>query len=231
MALPILETPTFELTIPSTKETFKFRPFLVKEEKLLMLASESGQFQGMVEACQQVVTNCSFGELDGTKQTMFDLQYLFIQLRSNSVGKDQTFTLTCGGCEKQTPYKLNLEDMEVHGLEDEVNNKITINDTMGLVLKYPSSTLLASPDLTDYDIICGCLDYVYTEEETISAQGESKEEIENFIDALPISAMNQIRDYFEKMPLVEYVVDYKCNEEGCGHENKISINGAEQFVV
>ena len=136
MALPILETPTFELTIPSTKETFKFRPFLVKEEKLLMLASESGQFQGMVEACQQVVTNCSFGELDGTKQTMFDLQYLFIQLRSNSVGKDQTFTLTCGGCEKQTPYKLNLEDMEVHGLEDEVNNKITINDTMGLVLKY-----------------------------------------------------------------------------------------------
>ena len=73
--------------------------------------------------------------------------------------------------------------------------------------------------------------YVYTEEETISAEGETKEEIENFIDALPISAMNQIRDYFEKMPLVEYVVDYKCNEEGCGHENKISINGAEHFFV
>ena len=229
MALPILETPTFELTIPSTKETFKFRPFLVKEEKLLMLAAESGEFKGMVEACQQVVTNCSFGEIDGANQTMFDLQYLFINVRKESVGETQDFTLTCGGCQKQTPYQLNLSDMEVKGLDEVGNNKIGITDNMGLVLRYPSSSILAETELNDYDVIAGCIDYVYTEEETISTKDESKEEIGNFIDSLPISAMNEIREYFDTMPLVEYVVDYKCKD--CGHENKISINGAEHFFV
>ena len=118
MTLPRVETPMFENTLASTGELIKFRPFLVKEEKILMLASESNEFKDMVNACSQIVTNCCGGAVDGSELTMFDLQDLFLKIRAKSVGETADFTLTCGECKKTTPYELRLDAMKVEGLEN-----------------------------------------------------------------------------------------------------------------
>ena len=228
MTLPRVETPMFENTLASTGELIKFRPFLVKEEKILMLASESNEFRDMVNACSQIVTNCCNGAVKGQDLTMFDLQDLFLKIRAKSVGETADFTLTCGECKKSTPYELRLDAMKVEGLENPPDSFIKINEDMGVKLKWPSALIAAQvEELTDDELVAKCIEYVVDGEETFNIQEESVEEITSFIGDLPIEVMDKMRVFFQEMPRIEHEVEYTCPH--CSSDNKININGYEHF--
>ena len=237
MALPQLDTPTFELKVHSLDKNFKFRPFRVKEEKILMLATNEEKFGDMVRACQQVVTNCSFGELDGKQIPMYDLQNIFLRLREKSIGETQDFTLTCGseGCDARINYELKLPDMQLDGLEDIPNNKVTVDEEkgIGISLKYPSNETVAlveeRDESDDMDLILDCIDHIYDDEQVYSREDTTKEELEEFLEGLPLETMKEIRKYYFAQPVLEHVIDYKCPK--CDRENKVSINGYEHFFA
>ena len=225
MALPKIDTPTFELEVPSTRERHTFRPWLVKEEKVLMLANEGGQFEDMVQACKTVVQNCSFGKVDAGKITMFDLQHLFIRCKEKSVTGTQQFTLICGNCEHKIPYEMKLEELAVNG--EIKKGRLDLDDGIVLQLKYPTVNDTLNSTNNTFDYIKACLASVTVGEETITVEDETPEEIENFIDSLPVKAYNGMLEYFDSMPMMSHEVNYKCPE--CGTENSININGAEHF--
>ena len=226
MTLPRVDTPTFESKLASTGEPIKFRPFLVKEEKILMLASESNEFKDLVNACAQIVTNCS--GIDGHELTMFDLQDLFIKIRAKSVGEVADFTLSCGSCEKTTPYELRLDEMKVEGLDNPPDNFIKISEEIGVQLKWPSAMVTSQiEELDDEEIIAKCIDYVVDGEETFSVSDEPIEEVTSFIEDLPIEVMGKMRDFFQQMPRIEHKVEFKCPH--CETDNTININGYEHF--
>ena len=126
--LPKVETPKFETVVPSTGKKVEYRPFLVKEEKILMLASESDEYKDMIRACQQIITNCTDGEVLGDDMTIFDMQDLFIRIRSASIGETQEFQLVCGECEKQTAYELELKELTAKGLDNLPDKEIKVGD-------------------------------------------------------------------------------------------------------
>ena len=228
MTLPRIDTPIFEGNLASTGEAIKFRPFLVKEEKILMLASESEDFEDMVNACAQIITNCCLDKVDGYQLTMFDLQDLFLKIRSKSVGETSDFTLTCGGCQKSIPYLLKLSDMKVVGLDDLPDNFIKVNEKMGVQLKWPSALVAAQIDkLEDDELVAKCIDYVVDGEETFNTKDEPIEEVISFIEDLPIDVMDEIREFFIRMPRIEHTVEFKC--PSCEKDNAVSINGYEHF--
>ena len=228
MTLPRIETPMFENTLASTGETIKFRPFLVKEEKILMLASESNEFKDMVNACSQIVTNCCGGLVNGPDLTMFDLQDLFLKIRAKSVGETAEFVLTCGDCKKTTPYELRLDAMKVEGLDNPPDSFIKISEDMGVKLRWPTALVAAqAEELTDDELVAKCIEYIVSGEETFSVEEEDPEEISSFIEDLPIKVMDEMRAFFQEMPRIEHEVEYTCPH--CSSDNKININGYEHF--
>lgn len=230
MALPIITSPTFMLEVPSTKEEFKFRPFLVKEEKILTLASESNVTEDMVHACQQIVSNCSFGELDVANIPMFDLQWIFLQLRSKSVSDIQAFTLICGTCTANLPWEVNLNEFKLSGLDTMPDKKVVLDDTTGMILKYPSATTIAKADnISDADLILECIESIYTEEEVWQSKDVTHEELADFIDQLPLGSLSSISEFFESVPVLEHTIEFKCPK--CESDNSVSINGYEHFFV
>ena len=226
--LPKIETPTFDFSIPSTGEVKKFRPFLVKEEKVLMLASEGGEYKDMISACEQVVSNCSLEEIDVSKLAVFDLQHLFMRLKEKSTGETQDFTLVCGGCKETMNYTLQLSDVKVQGLDERPDSIIKINDDVAIELQYPNANVIMNvTEDDDTAIVNHCLVKVFNGEEVLEIKDETPEHIEEFIDNLPLDVFEKIQEFFNKIPRVEHIVEYACPK--CEHANRISINGYEHF--
>jgi len=226
--LPKIETPLFDFSIPSTGEVKKFRPFLVKEEKVLMLASEGGEYKDMISACEQVVSNCCLEEIDVENLSIFDLQHLFMRLKEKSTGETQDFQLICGGCKETMKYTLQLSDVQVQGLEEAPEKIIKINEDVAIELQYPNAKVILDTDETDDTaIVHHCLVKVFNGEEVLQIKDETPENIVEFIDNLPLDVFEKIQSFFNKMPRVEHIVEYAC--PSCGFENRISINGYEHF--
>lgn len=227
--LPRLDTPMYETLLPSTGETIKYRPFLVKEEKILMLASEEGDYKGMVNACHQIVSNCTMGAMP-EDMTMFDMQDLFVRIREKSVGETQEFTLVCGECEKSITYDLELENLRAKGLDNLPDTNIKIGDNFIVRMKYPSALDVAGLEgMTDIDVIAKCIVSIVTEEEETFIKDVSAEELTEFMGDLPVSALEQMREFFQTMPYVEHKVEYTCPH--CETDQTISINGYEHFFA
>lgn len=227
--LPRIDVATYETILPSSGETIKYRPFLVREEKILMLASEEGDYKGMVNACHQIVQNCTFGVMPDD-MSMFDMQDLFIRIRSKSVGETQEFSLICGECEKTISYDLDLENLTAKGIDNIPDNNIKIGDDFIVVMKYPSAKDVADlEDMTDVDVISKCIVSIVTDEEETLIKDVSQEELTSFIEDLPITVMEQMREFFQSMPYVEHTVEYTCPH--CEKDQRISINGYEHFFA
>jgi hypothetical protein len=228
MALPVIDVPTFDIEIPGMKGKVKFRPFLVKENKILTLAAASESAEDMYKACCQVVENCSFGKLEAEKLAMFQLQSAFLKLREKSIGGTQEFSLKCGKCEDTISYEMNLSDFELVGDVDNSEKKLDINGEVGIVLKYPSAEVqLAQKDLTDTEILLNSIEYIYNGEEVIRPEEETVEEMIEFIDSLPVSALNEAAEFFQNIPTLIHKVDYTCVK--CETKNQIVINGYDHF--
>lgn len=213
MALPKLSYPTYELTIPSSKKIVKYRPFLVKEEKLLLMAQSGEDAAEIINSLKQVITNCVLTEdFDVNSLSSFDIEYFFLKLRSKSVGN--VIELTYRDLEDDKKYKVevNLDDVEIKESEGHTN-RVEIDENMGLTLKYPNtdSALLAEDgEQTEaiFKVIGDCVESIYDENGVYYAKDHSKEEIYEFVSGLNLATFEKIQNFFNTMPKIYYEVKY-----------------------
>jgi len=234
MALPVInEHSKYSLTIPSSGRTVSFRPFLVKEQKILLTAMESQDQAMMLQAVVDTLKSCIFDELTERELATFDVEYMFTKIRSKSVGESTTVMLKCSKCEEDNKIDVDLNEIE---MKIEVENKIKINDQFTVEMRYPNYqdvillTKLETSSTTEQilEVITACLDKIYTEEEIINIQDEPKEEIINFIDSLNTDQFNGIVNFVMNLPTLKKDIDFKC--QSCGKKNKTTIEGLQSFL-
>ncbi len=217
MALPIMKHPTFELTVPSTKAKLKYRPFLVKEEKILLLAQGSNNPKDLIQAVKQIVTNCIIeGDVDVDNSPTFDLEYIFLKLRANSVSDVAKFTLTEETGE-ESKIELDLNTVEVQHTKDHTNI-IDLGDGVHLEMKYPTYTTLGSVTSEDvvevtFGMIERCIDKVIQGEEVMELKDFSKADVKEFLDSLTSQNFRDIQKFFDEIPKLQHTVEYKVGKE------------------
>ena len=235
MALPKIDVPIYELELPSTGQKIKYRPFLVKEEKVLLMAAESDDARDRVLAIRQILNNCCLTEgVDIDELASFDLEYYFIQLRARSAGETLDMVYTCQSekCEGTTPFEINLTDIKVIKSE-EVNNKIKLSDKIGVVLKYPKlDTISELVNITDdvdttIKMISECIDYIYDDEEIYNRKDTEEEELIQWVEGLSQEHFQAIEAFFERMPKIKYTTTIACNK--CNEKQEIEIEGLQSF--
>ena len=239
MALPKLNVPVYEAILPSTEKVIKYRPFLVREEKLLLTAQESGE-DAVLPAVKQIIKNCVQGELDVDNMPIFDIEFLFLRLRAKSVGEEVTLGLKPWGCpnnegelcEKTTKVNINLEDVKV--IKDEKHSsKVMIDDVIGIKLSYPDMNKLGKmgTEITSASegmkVIKDCIDMIFTKDETYEKGSFTDKELDEFLDSLNTQQFMKIKDFFDTMPALKHTVKYKC--ETCGEEKETTIQGLNSF--
>lgn len=232
MALPLLNaTPSYDLTVPSTGEKFKFRPFLVKEQKVLMLAYESQDKKQIINAMLDIVNACVEGINSRTLATA-DVDFIFTQLRAKSVGEKIELNIPCEECKTKNNITIDIEQVTISG-----NNKekiIELNEQYSVKLKYP--TYINFMDNIDdnkpqtemiMDIIVSCIDSVITEEEIITLKDEPKEEITKFVESMNSKQFEMLTEFVQDIPQIRYKTDLKC--VNCEHEQEITLQGLDDF--
>ena len=233
MTLPIINTPTYELTVPSTKEKITYRPFLVKEEKILLTAMETGGEQDMVLALKQIVNNCLLSEIDIDHLATFDLEYIFLNLRSKSVGEVATINITCPDDEEtQVPVEIPLDEIEVSFPEGH-SNRVELTDTIGLTMKYPDFTLASETRETNteylFEMIKGCIAQI-TEGETVHERVDFNEkELDTFLDSLSTKQLEGVQNFFETMPKLRHEITV--TNPKTKKENKVTLEGLDAFFA
>ena len=207
--IPVLDTPTFDVDVYSLNRKVQMRPFLVKEEKILIMAQESGKKEDMLKAMQDIVSVCSQGALVGKDLPFFDLQTIFLRLRSQSIGGTSEFNLICGECQHRTPFEMDLDSIQLV-ITDEHTNKIKLNDDVGVIMRYPTGEELGNDQLKVFDIVVSCIESIYTKEEIHSTKDETKEDIEAWVEKLTSEQFDKIAKFFETSPRLEKIIEYKC---------------------
>ena len=235
MALPKLTTPTYELEIPSTDEKIKFRPFLVKEEKILMMAMESKATADITQSVKDIVSECTFNKLKLGTLPMFDVEYIFLQIRSKSVGEVSKLKLLCPDDGKTyADVELDLNEVKVQVGEDHTN-KIELNDGMGMIMTYPTISSFADSGIKDInagnmlDVISGCIAQIYEEEgkKTYDPKDQTQKELTEFIEQLNSKQFKLVQDFFTTMPKLKHEITVK--NPKTKKESKITLTGLNDF--
>lgn len=235
MPLPKVESPKFDLTVPSSSARIQYRPYLVKEEKILMMAMESDDTNQMIRAVKDVISSCV--ETDGfdvNELALFDLEYIFTQLRSKSVGESATVGVKCKECDVKNDVDVQLDKVYVD-VPSTDKKTIKLTDTIGVTLKYPSvnATVVAQGDTNKsnveriFDLIVACIDSIYTQDEVFDASEQSEQELKDFIESLNTKQFNKIREFVETIPSASIDVDFMCTS--CGKNNSFNIKGLGNF--
>lgn len=231
MALPKLETPKYETTLPSTGKKVQYRPFLVREYKILLtsLEAESDQIAKVIE---DLVDVCTFNKLDMNRIAHFDIEYLFLQIRSKSISEVAELTISCD-CGAKIPHNLNLEDIKVEKIKEH-NRKIFLNETVGVEMRYPRFDEIV--DIVEnmsservVDLARRCILGVFTENDYVDASSTPREELDEFINSLTKKQFDKIENFFLTMPKVVQEIDVKCPE--CSSMNNVRLEGIQNFFV
>ena len=242
MALPKLEAPSFDLELPSNQQKIRYRPFLVKEEKVLLVAIESGDEKDIVQAVRDIVKACIVEpeEMDAFLLPSFDLEYVFLHIRSKSVGEDidvgfrhpNNYNSKEHACDHIQEVKINIADLKIVAGENH-SKKIQLTDTIGVVMKYPCLDLYKHAieekddiDLT-FKLIQGCLDKVWDGDNVIDASTQTDEELEAFLDNFTKDQFQKIKAFFNTMPKLRHEFTYKCDE--CKCEETVIMEGLADF--
>ena len=234
MALPKVALPTYELEIPSNGKKIKYRPFVVKEEKLLLLALESGDDKQIEDATRTLLKNCITTRVKLEDLAIFDLEYIFLQIRAVSVGEVVEMLLTCeDDGETQVKYNLNLTDVQVIKSEDH-SNKIMLSDSMGLIMKYPSfeefvKVSIIAKDTSEQviEIMGKCVDQIFDGEDVYDSSTTSKKEFVEFIEGLTNKQFEKVQEFFSEMPVLKHEI--KLKNPNTGVENSFVIQGLSNF--
>ena len=236
MTLPTIVTPTYELTVPSTKKVIKYRPFLVKEEKLLLMAKETDSILDNIETIKQIIENCIISSININRLSTFDIEYIFIQLRSKSVGNiiKLNYEHDCPNNEGQEEIKFNLDLDKVVVHNNNENNIKKINDNINVIMKYPTFKSLQNIDLndniiSDINIIIDSIEYITDNDTKHNATDYTSIEIAEFLEALTSKQLKSIYNFFENIPTTEYNTSIKC--QSCEFTKEIKITGITDFFV
>jgi len=239
MTLPRVPTPTYELEIPSLKKTIKYRPFLVKEEKILIIAMESEDPKQIAESVKSVISNCILTRgIKVDKLSTFDIEYLFLNIRGKSVGEDVDVLITCPDDEKtQVPVSINLDDIKVKE-NPKHNRDIQLGNDLVLRMKYPSIDEFVKNNFTNtentsiddtFDMIYSCIEQVYNQNESWSSSDVTKKELIEFLGQLTSKQFKEIEMFFETMPKLSHTVKFK--NPNTGIDNEVVLEGLTSFFA
>ena len=237
MPLPTISTPTYELTLPSSNRKIKYRPFLVKEEKILIIAMETQDTKQIARAVKDVLSKCILTKgIKVDKLATFDIEYLFLNIRGKSVGEHIEVMVTCPDDEKtQVPMSINIDDIKIQKEKDH-STDISLDDTYTLRMKYPSLSEFIKNNfdsMTDmkvedtFELISSCIDQVYSEEETWSHQECTKKELSDFVESLNSNQFKMVENFFTTMPKLSHTV--KVTNPNTKVNSEIKLEGLQSF--
>lgn len=240
MALPIQNTPVHTLVVPSSKETLKYRPFLVKEQKALLLAQQSEDPVVMIDTLKDMIRSCAKTPINVDKLAVFDLEYIFSQIRAKSAGEFVDLFFFCDEDHGEDNEKAKaLVRIDLTQLQVEFSpgheSKIHLFDNVGVVMKYPTIEVVKKIEQIGnereadmvFDIICECMDYIYDGDEIYYSKEQSREELKDFIENLTQDQFQKIEKFFETMPKLKHNVSYKCPV--CGKHHEKTLEGLNNF--
>lgn len=211
MSLPKLDLPTYKHYLVGLGKKIKYRPFTVKEQKILLHAKQSEDPEDQVEAIKQIIELCIYDDIDIENMPFFDIEDLFLRIRAKSVSDVSEIMYKVRDSEEKIKIKINLDEVKVQEKEGH-EKKIMITDTIGVVMKYPSLELLSKPDLQNDDLIRYCIDYVFTDEEVFYFKDYTSAEVEEWIEQFDVTVLNKIYQFFDTMPRIRHSVDIKLKD-------------------
>jgi len=243
--LPKIDVPIYELILPLTKKSIRFRPFLVKEEKILLMAMESEEPDAVLLAIKQILTNCCLDDLDVDDLPITDIEYLFLNLRARSVNEIVELPYRCNNkidangeqkeCGNIVTLQMNLLEIRPEVHEKKID-KIELSENMGILIKYPSFKMVEEAQKQEgsevdklMNILVACIDGVYTEETIFYSKDVPKKELLDFIENLTREQFSKVQEFFETMPKIKKDVDFSCTK--CGYQETITIEGLQSFFV
>ena len=231
MALPKLETPIYELVLPSNNETIKFRPFLVKEHKILLTLVDTDS-ENIIKNLRNIIDVCTFNKLDVDSLPNYDIEYIFVNLRSKSIGEVVNINLQCV-CGEKIKTNINLNNVKVENKKN-VSNIIKINNNISLEFKFPNFSQIMevyndSSAVKIFDLVSGCLKKVTQKNEVYTEF--TNEEANEFISNLTKEEFTKVEEFFVNIPKVVYRGKAVCEKEKCKQENDILIQGIDHFFV
>jgi hypothetical protein len=235
MALPQINTPTYELEVPSTGEKLKYRPFLVKEEKILMIAMEAEEQSGIINAVKEIVKACTFDKFDVSKLPIFDVEYVFLNIRAKSVGEVSKIKLKCPDDEKTfVETEIDLTEVNVE-MNAEHTNKIELTDEMGIIMTYPSidtfsgtgADAITASNMTT--VISACILQIYDKkgEEIFESKDSTQKELTDFIEQLNTKQFQDVQKFFDTMPKLQHTV--KITNPKTKKESEVVLSGLNDF--
>ena len=244
MALPKLDVPIFTVDLPLTKTKLRYRPFLVKEEKLLLIAVESDDEQTIMDSIKQIINNCCLDEIDTDSLPITDLEYFFLHLRARSIGEIVDLQYRCNNkvkneegqeveCGNNVKIKVNVLEIQPT-FNEKHTNKIELTKNLGIVMKYPNFSLIDKVKSTNdvdqiLNIVKNCVDYIYDADSIYYRKDISDEELSEFIENLTQKQFAKVQEFFETVPAIKKELDFKCNK--CHYEEKIVVEGIQNFFV
>ena len=231
MALPILnDVPKYELKVPSTGKKLKYRPYLVKEEKILLLANESNDPSEMMMAVTETIRACTNGKASVSSLTTFDLEYIFIKIRAKSVGEKITLNMPCTACDQKNETILDLDQIECP--VGDVNKLIEISEDITIEMKWPGFSEEHGDDTDDrtdiaFNIMASCISAVISNGERIGIEDETTESVKAFLESMTSSQFILLSDFVRAMPQVQHSIIFDCSS--CGEHNEIEVKGMQNF--
>tara|TARA_B100000941_G_scaffold180950_1_gene129862 strand:- start:400 stop:1125 length:726 start_codon:yes stop_codon:yes gene_type:complete len=238
--LPRIDTPTYNLTIPSSGNKIKYRPFLVKEEKILLMAQEGEALDDKIDAVKQIIRNCVLQDIDVEKLSTFDIEYIFVNLRSKSVGNVVELNYKREGCEKKEegkisecniPFILNLDEVKITK-DRSIDPTIKLTDTISIKMKYPDFRVLDKVMKSEsYDdlieVITSCVEQIEQGDELYVASDHPIEELMEFVESMSQQQFEKINEFFQTIPETICEVSIKCRK--CGFTKDIDVRGISDF--
>jgi len=242
MALPIVSTPTYELTVPSTGEKVSYRPFLVKEEKTLLMAAEDQNISTITKAMRDIISTCTEGEVDLKNLAPYDIEYIFLQLRGKSVGdviklnlkKPEAIECEESECPGSTEVKIDIDDIKIDTSKI-VDSKIQLTEDIGIKLGFPQLDAVQKyttkggvmDAATVFKMINDCIEYIWEGKEIYKAKDSTQKELNDFVESLNSEQFNKIRNFFESMPRLRHEVAWTCSK--CDKSAPLLLEGIDSF--
>ena len=247
MGLPTIAVPQYTLTVPSTGKEVKYRPFLVKEEKILLLAMESEKTEEILLATKTIIDNCIFGDIDVDSMPTFDMEYIFLQLRGKAKGEVIELSYKCPTCEGEIPLNIQIDDIKISRTENHTND-IKLTEDLGVIMKYPNMKLqmtIADNKTDESDIeqlfktVVACIDYIYDKENTYPSKDHTHKEMVDFLESLTDTQFQKLAEFFSTAPVLKHSVDLQCKNKSpkskgkkeCGYKEKKVLEGLNSFFT
>lgn len=240
MALPKLNTITYQLTLPSNNQNIVYRPFTVQEEKILLTAQESTNGMDILHAMRQIVNNCSQTPIDAIKLPTFDLEYFFLNIRAKSTGEEIELLLRHPKsknsknepCDHTEKVSILIDQIKVHKPENH-KSKFQLDQNIGVQMKYPTFESISTSTSDEFDqlleLIADSIDFIFDKDQIYNSEDATKEEMIKFVYSMNQKQLNIVQEFFDTMPVLKHDVEYVCSK--CGCKEKIEIRGFQNFFL